>query len=769
MCNCVGDIGAEWEGFRGHHEDPEGWLKSGATGFSVLSLSRLCYTLGLRGPCWQADTACSASLVAANICHSVMLNRNLQKGYTLGQGGIISPWPYIGLSAAGMIGRAGRCMTFNSSANGFARGEGVGGLYMTMGQDIQVTQDRLACYVSSYTNQDGRSASLTAPNGPSQQLCMRSSMKDGLLAPADITTNENHGTGTALGDPIETGSVRSIFRGRGDCPIPVTSSKASFGHQESTAGSNGLIRTLLSMVHCAVPTTLHVRQLNQHLDLEGFPGCFPGEMFDCGKQNNIGGLNSFGFGGTNSRAELWAQALTGFRAADSWHYLRKSEVSPLRSEKMRQLDAVAVLCPRCLGPMCWLCGMALPSVPQRGKHRCAAVREELASYEHCSDCYKGAYSCGGGTAALVDRGDRIYVTGTWNRWGYQEMELTGDGIYVAEVPLGDTCQEEFHLVLEKDSQRAIFPAAAKASGRARVLGPQKEESGRNWLLDGRRDGASTGSMYQIRFEWGEVHRKMSWELLDRPLPPDGGAAGLHGYSVVGSFRGFRPEDMQPVEGEPGVWEFSAKVSRQREELFMFQRDRDPKQLIYPLEHRPSRPSVPVVGPDLGPGVGQDMRLWSVRGKEGDVVILRLRVLDGDIEVTAVSEAEGEQVWKSAPRGPRERYFVAGSWSSWVPEEMEPDAVSPDVCRHQFTMHYASSCEFHILANKDPRRILHPANQGAGPGEGLTLGPDAEGADLHWEVNGPPGQVFEITLDLCAEDSCKVVTCRPIRRLRGLQG
>ena len=78
--------------------------------------------------------------------------------------------------------------------------------------------------------QDGRSASLTAPNGPSQQLCVRSSLRlggearafaregpadvwafPGGLLPQEVVCTENHGTGTALGDPTHGSTTTRLF------------------------------------------------------------------------------------------------------------------------------------------------------------------------------------------------------------------------------------------------------------------------------------------------------------------------------------------------------------------------------------------------------------------------------------------------------------------------------------------------------------------------------------------------------------------------------
>ena len=69
---------------------------------------------------------------------------------------------------------------------------------------------------------DGRSASLTAPNGQAQQALLDDALAIASIDPMDLAQMEAHGTGTALGDPIEASSlVASVFAHRASAtPIP---------------------------------------------------------------------------------------------------------------------------------------------------------------------------------------------------------------------------------------------------------------------------------------------------------------------------------------------------------------------------------------------------------------------------------------------------------------------------------------------------------------------------------------------------------------------
>ena len=160
---------------------------------SVLS-GRLSYTLGLTGPCQTTDTACSSSLVAAHQAVSALKLGESPAAAVAGVG-MLTVAVSVAFSAAGMLSALGRCHTFDRRADGYCRGEGCGAFYFsTEADDVAVS--------GTAVQQDGPSASLTAPNGTSQQRLIEA------VKARSGPSLEAHGTGTALGDPIE---VRAFF------------------------------------------------------------------------------------------------------------------------------------------------------------------------------------------------------------------------------------------------------------------------------------------------------------------------------------------------------------------------------------------------------------------------------------------------------------------------------------------------------------------------------------------------------------------------------
>mmetsp|Transcript_55207 Transcript_55207/g.155354 ORF Transcript_55207/g.155354 Transcript_55207/m.155354 type:complete len:1245 (-) Transcript_55207:131-3865(-) len=770
--NVAQDAGT-WDPWESYCECPDTWALATSQGGQNNSAARVSASFGLTGANIWVDTACSAALVAANLCVARLLKyEDETAGIVLGGNLLCDPWSFVGLSAAGMIGRAGRCMTFDIGANGFARGEGSGGLLLEHSSSPAVMKRRFVDWCGGYVNQDGRSASLTAPNGPSQQACIRGSWRQAGLAQKDVVTTENHGTGTALGDPIECGTVRSVFRGH--VGLPVTSGKTHMGHLESTAGSIGFLKIILSLNHAAVPGNCHLRRLNAHIEFDShFAGFCTTELCDLPDEHHHGGANSYGFGGTNARADLWARRLHRVRDTDKQPLLGEAPMMRLAADRV---DFMAVTCAQCGGPMCWLCGAATPEVGRRvGRHRCADVRAAESAPACCDRCYDGDYLHRHGapgasaSSSSMDRGARIHLAGTWNAWmePTEMARVSGlDDVYEGEVVLSDIRFELFHIVVRHvdGSEMVIHPAAKRAGPRIRVAGPHKQGQGRHWLIDGIRDGAPAGTVYRVRFEWGDFWKSVTWEALaDRPLVPEEDRF-RHMYCIASSLTGWAPlrgghacvdypnpcdvDDTRSWHWSRGTLPASGTVE------LLFLRDYDQTQMIYPMQRHPTDESVPVAGPDeFGTG-----KRWLAYGTEGERLYTTIAVEEGVITVRISTATMGDLVWRSPCRSACLAYYAVGSWNSWACTEMESDEGSPDIYRCRFVMGRAGWERFKVVANQNWGMQLYPSQSDGYPGTCLVSGPDGRGHNSNWLVEGTPGQRMEVVLDLDAEDNRSMVTC-----------
>ncbi len=279
---------------------PDTYTGTGSA-FSIAA-NRLSYTFDFRGPSVAIDTACSSSLVAIHQACQALKQGEASLALAGGVNLILTPDLSMTFSKAGMLAPDGRCKTFDASADGYVRGEGCGVLVLKRLSDAERDNDRiLAVIKGSAVNQDGRSNGLTAPNALSQQAVLHQAMDNAGVSPTEINYIEAHGTGTALGDPIEMAALKAVL-GKGDTPCWVGSVKTNIGHLEAAAGAAGVMKTVLAMQHQHIPPHLHLQSLNPHIHIDDSRLQVPTQAQVWEKP--CAGVSSFGFGGTNAHLIL---------------------------------------------------------------------------------------------------------------------------------------------------------------------------------------------------------------------------------------------------------------------------------------------------------------------------------------------------------------------------------------------------------------------------------------------------------------------------------
>ncbi|CAE8615450.1 unnamed protein product [Polarella glacialis] len=270
------------------------------------------------------DTACSSSLVAADTAAANLRRRRCELAVVCGVNMLLLPQTFVACCQAQMLSPGGRCRTFDESASGYARGEGCGAQALARalpagaaaarpGADA-LSQAMASCLPlaelrGSALNQDGRSSNLTSPNGPSQTSVVLAALAEARVAPAQLLCLETHGTGTALGDPIEVGALQAALGGPArKLPVQLGAVKTNIGHLEGGAGMAGLTKLAALLGRDCLPANLHLRELNEHIsdDLDDFAVNLPSEACSS-KATPAASVSSFGFGGTNGHVVLARQ------------------------------------------------------------------------------------------------------------------------------------------------------------------------------------------------------------------------------------------------------------------------------------------------------------------------------------------------------------------------------------------------------------------------------------------------------------------------------
>jgi acyl transferase domain-containing protein len=112
-----------------------------------------------------------------------------------------------------MLSHSSRSFSFDSRANGYARGEGFGVVILKRLEDAIIDGDTIRAVIrSTGSNQDGRTPGITQPSSAAQERLIRETYRKAGLSTAFTQFCEAHGTGTALGDPIELMAIGSAFK-----------------------------------------------------------------------------------------------------------------------------------------------------------------------------------------------------------------------------------------------------------------------------------------------------------------------------------------------------------------------------------------------------------------------------------------------------------------------------------------------------------------------------------------------------------------------------
>jgi acyl transferase domain-containing protein/acyl-CoA synthetase (AMP-forming)/AMP-acid ligase II/surfactin synthase thioesterase subunit/acyl carrier protein/NADP-dependent 3-hydroxy acid dehydrogenase YdfG len=279
---------------------------SGLGNANSIAANRLSYFYDLKGPSVAVDTACSSSLTALHLAATAILHGDCTQAMVGGVNAILSPGPTITLSQFGMMSPVGRCKTFDESADGYVRAEGCGLVMLKRRSAALKDGDQiLATIKASAIGQDGRSAGITSPSGDAQNRLLARTLKEAGIQSSSVGYIEAHGTGTALGDPVEMEQLAKVY-GAGNNTCYVGSVKANIGHLEAGAGIAGVIKSVLMLQWAKIPPQIHFKQLNPRIHLDATRLTITGQLTDWHPSNEKRriAVSSFGFGGALAHAIL---------------------------------------------------------------------------------------------------------------------------------------------------------------------------------------------------------------------------------------------------------------------------------------------------------------------------------------------------------------------------------------------------------------------------------------------------------------------------------
>lgn len=268
---------------------------------------RISHALGLTGPSIHTDTACASSLTAIHLAANAIRAGECEWALAGAVCVLGSPAGFYEFAKAGALTPDGRCMPYSADANGTLWGEGAGVVVLERESRARAEGHRVyGRLLATRVNHNGAGAPIAVPSSAAQERLIRATLAAAGIPAGHVAMIEGHGTGTAVGDPLELDALTAVYGTGGsaeDGPL-LGSVKSNLGHAQAAAGMLGLIKVLLSGLHGAIAPTRYADNPTPRVDWDATSLRLAAKLRPWTPIDGVryGAVSSFGVAGTNAHA-----------------------------------------------------------------------------------------------------------------------------------------------------------------------------------------------------------------------------------------------------------------------------------------------------------------------------------------------------------------------------------------------------------------------------------------------------------------------------------
>lgn len=274
------------------------YTSAGSYGFMIAN--RISNYFNLTGPSKTIDTGCASSLSA--VASAVDALNCGHCSYAV-VGGVLGFQDYLKhylWENDKIVAQSGVCSPFSDKADGTIFGEGAGVILLKSAKQAELDHDHINFLIRGIgENHCGHMKTVSSPNVSGQVSAIEEAFATGNVKPEEVSYIETHGTGTALGDPIEIQAIKNVYGRNRKSKLVLGSVKANIGHTAGASGLLGMIKVGYMLQHHIIIPQIHFQKINPIIDLEErfFVDTKSHPWEDCGKRTAA--VSSFGFGGSN--------------------------------------------------------------------------------------------------------------------------------------------------------------------------------------------------------------------------------------------------------------------------------------------------------------------------------------------------------------------------------------------------------------------------------------------------------------------------------------
>ncbi|KAK4941986.1 Type I Iterative PKS [Elasticomyces elasticus] len=304
----VGTFGEDWAESFAKDQQIYGLYRISGCG-DLFQSNRISFDFDLRGPSMTIRTGCSSSLIGLHEACGAITRGDCTSAIVAGANMILGPSMTQAMTEQGVLSPDGSCKSFDAEANGYARAEAINAVYVKSLEDALRDGNPIRAVIrGTSSNCDGKTLGISQPRAASHEDMIRKAYTvSGVETLSDTAYIECHGTGTAIGDPIETSAVANVF---GEQGVYIGSVKPNVGHSEGASGLTSLIKAVLSLENRTIPPNIKFNKPNPRIPFEAWKLKVPVDPVPWPEDRcERAGVNSFGIGGANAHVVLESRNL----------------------------------------------------------------------------------------------------------------------------------------------------------------------------------------------------------------------------------------------------------------------------------------------------------------------------------------------------------------------------------------------------------------------------------------------------------------------------
>lgn len=264
---------------------------------SNMAAGNISIAYGLKGKNIDVVTACATGTNAIGEAFRTIVYGDADVMIAGGTEGAVTPLGIAGFTALTALSQSedpAKCsLPFDKNRSGFVMGEGAGILVLEEWEHAVKRGARIYAEIIGYgCTADAYHITSPAENGEGAARAMLNAVRDGGIAPEDITYINAHGTGTHHNDLFETRAIKLAF-GEHAKKIKINSTKSMTGHLLGAAGAVECIACVKELEEGFIHRTVGLTETEAEMDLNYCKESYR-ENFEYALSNSLG------FGGHNA-------------------------------------------------------------------------------------------------------------------------------------------------------------------------------------------------------------------------------------------------------------------------------------------------------------------------------------------------------------------------------------------------------------------------------------------------------------------------------------